>query len=251
MSAPADSPGQDVDRAPIALDAAASFPTLLVIGPRDETTHVQRALEDVPLLVEPVDDVGSALHRVGRSTFGIILLAAEDADVQDVARLHQSEIADGLPLFVVVSEACSDRRARMLYRAGATVVFAWPSEVLLVPKVIAEFVDSTAQGKPPQWSDAALAASVTARLELADGIGRGVMVRVEEGTAHVGGVVDSAWKRRRVLRILGQVPGIRSVNALDLDVTGSDDGGAELEDDTDSSEEVPRAQRNCDPSSAV
>jgi osmotically-inducible protein OsmY len=106
----------------------------------------------------------------------------------------------------------------MLYRAGATVVFAWPSEVLLVPKVIGELIDAAAHGDTPQWSDAALAASVTARLELAEGIGRGVTVKVTDGVAQVGGVVDSAWKRRRVLRILAQVPGLRSVTADDLHV---------------------------------
>jgi hypothetical protein len=198
--------------------ATATFPTLLLVGPREETRHVERALQELRVLVEPVDDVESALRRIGPSTFGIILFAAQDADADEVARLHDNERAEGLPLFVVVPEACSDRRARMLYRGGATVVFAWPSEVLLVPRVIAEFVDAAAQGERPQWNDAALAASVTARLELADGIGRGVTVAVHDGVADVGGVVDSPWKRRRVLRILAQVPGLRSVDAGELHV---------------------------------
>lgn len=197
--------------------AAASFPSVVLIGAREDTTHVQRALEEIRVLVEPVDDVDAALHRVGRSTFGIILFAT-DAHVDEVARLRGSELAESIPLFVVLPQHCSDKRARMMYRAGATVVFAWPSEVLLVPKVIGELIDATAQGDIPQWSDAALAASVTARLELAEGIGRGVTVRVADAVARVGGTVDSAWKRRRVLRILAQVPGLRSVNADDLHV---------------------------------
>lgn len=197
--------------------AAASFPSVVLIGPREDTTHVQRALEEIRVLVEPVDDVEAALHRVGRSTFGIILFAT-DAHVDEVAQLRRSDLAESLPLFVVMPERCSDKRARMLYRAGATVVFAWPSEVLLVPKVIGELIDAAAHGDTPQWSDAALSASVTARLELAEGIGRGVTVRVSDGVARVGGVVDSTWKRRRVLRILAQVPGLQSVNAEDLRV---------------------------------
>jgi len=198
--------------------AAASFPTLLLVGPHDETTHVQRALEEIRVLVELVDDVDTALHRIGRATFGVLLFADREAGVEDVARLRGSDLAEGLPLFVVVPEACSDRRARLLYRAGATVVFAWPSEVLLVPKVIGELIDVTAQGTAPQWNDAALAASVIARLELAEGIGRGVTVKVRDGVAEVGGVVDSSWKRRRVLRILAQVPGLRSVDAEGLHI---------------------------------
>jgi hypothetical protein len=198
--------------------AAATFPTLVLIGPHEETKHVQRALEDVRVLVELVEDVDTALHRIGRATFGILLFAGRDGGVEEVSRLRRSQLAEGLPVFVVVPEACSDRRARMLYRAGATVVFAWPSEVLLVPKVIAELIDVAAQGSPPQWSDAALAASVVARLELAEGIGRGVTVKVQDAVAEVGGVVDSPWKRRRVLRILAQVPGLRSVNPDGLHV---------------------------------
>ncbi|HET6584917.1 MAG TPA: BON domain-containing protein [Nannocystaceae bacterium] len=197
--------------------APASFPSIVLVGPREDTTHVQRALEEIRVLVEPVDDVEAALHRVGRSTFGIVLFA-NDAHVDEVARLRSSDLAESIPLFVVMPERCSDKRARMLYRAGATVVFAWPSEVLLVPKVIGELIDATAQGDTPKWSDAALAASVTARLELAEGIGRGVTVKVVDGVAHVGGVVDSPWKRRRVLRILAQVPGLQSVDADDLRV---------------------------------
>jgi vacuolar-type H+-ATPase subunit F/Vma7 len=218
MSAPSGQMRHDVDASRSGSAAAATFPTLVLIGPREETTHVQRALEDLPVVVEPVDDVDAALHRVGRETFGIIVVATQDADVEVVSRLRHSDLVEGLPLFVVVPDACSDRRARMLYRAGATVVFAWPTEVLLAPRVIAELIDAAAQGSPAQWSDAALAASVTARLELADGIGRGVTVAVHDAVADVGGVVDSAWKRRRVLRILAQVPGLRSVRADELHV---------------------------------
>ncbi len=198
----------------------ATFPSLLLVGPREETTHVQRALEDLPVIVEPVDDVDAALHRIGRSTFGVILFATRDGDVEAVSRLRHSDLVGGLPLFIVVPDVCSDRRARTLYRAGASVVFAWPTEVLLAPRVIAELVDAAAQGSPPQWSDAALAASVTARLELAEGIGRGVTVAVHDAVAELGGVVDSAWKRRRVLRILAQVPGLRAVHADGLRVSG-------------------------------
>jgi hypothetical protein len=197
---------------------SATFPALVLVGPTEETKHVQRALEEIRLLVELVDDVDAALHRIGRSTFGVLLFADREGGVDEVARLRGSDLAEGLPLFVVVPEACSDRRARMLYRAGATVVFAWPSEVLLVPKVIAELIDVSAQGSTPQWNDAALAASVVARLELAEGIGPGVLVKVQDAVAEVGGVVDSPWKRRRVLRILAQVPGLRSVNADGLQV---------------------------------
>ena len=218
MSAPSGQMRHDVEASRSGSAAAATFPALVLIGPREETTHVQRALEDLPVVVEPVDDVDAALHRVGRSTFGVIVFATQDADVEVVSRLRHSDLVEGLPLFVVVPDACSDRRARLLYRAGATVVFAWPTEVLLAPRVIAELIDAAAQGSPAQWSDAALAASVTARLELADGIGRGVTVAVHDAVADVGGVVDSAWKRRRVLRILAQVPGLRSVRADELHV---------------------------------
>jgi hypothetical protein len=218
MSAPSGQMRHDVEAPRSGSAAAATFPTLVLIGPREETTHVQRALEDLPVVVEHVDDVDAALHRVGRETFGVIVFATQDADVEVVSRLRHSDLVEGLPLFVVVPDACSDRRARMLYRAGATVVFAWPTEVLLAPRVIAELIDAAAQGSPAQWSDAALAASVTARLELADGIGRGVTVAVHDAVADVGGVVDSAWKRRRVLRILAQVPGLRSVRADELHV---------------------------------
>jgi len=225
----------DADASPTEVAVAASFPALVLIGPRDETIHVERALEGLRVLVEPVDDVGAALQRIGRSTFGVIVFASGDGDVDDLARLRGSDLADGLPLFVVVPESCSDRRARLLYRAGASVVFAWPGEVLLVPKVIGELIDDAAQGSPPKWSDAALAASVTARLELADGIGRGVTVSVKDGVAQVGGVVDSTWKRRRVMRILAQVPGIRAVNADELHVHAvpGSDGAAPHDDGSD------------------
>src|SRR5688572_29206021 len=142
MSAPSGQMRHDVEASRSGSAAAATFPALVLIGPREETTHVQRALEDLPVVVEPVDDVDAALHRVGRSTFGVIVFATQDADVEVVSRLRHSDLVEGLPLFVVVPDACSDRRARLLYRAGATVVFAWPTEVLLAPRVIAELIDA-------------------------------------------------------------------------------------------------------------
>src|SRR5829696_7851476 len=82
--------------------AAASFPTLVLIGPHEETKHVQRALEDIRVLVELVEDVDTALHRIGRATFGVLLFAGRDDGVEEVARLRRSELAEGLPVFVVV-----------------------------------------------------------------------------------------------------------------------------------------------------
>jgi len=111
-----------------------------------------------------------------------------------------------------VPEGFSDRRARGLYDAGSAAVFEWPSEALLMSRLLQQRLSLTARRRGPvAHGDEALARSIRNRLELARPTLPELSVSVEDGVVEIEGRIDSVWKKERVAQMLAHVPGVQAV----------------------------------------
>ncbi|MEM9457790.1 MAG: BON domain-containing protein [Myxococcota bacterium] len=189
---------------------------LVVIGDSEHADGVCAALHRISSRVHHVASVESALgRRWGRVQAHVLVSPLPEAKLKDaIVRLRFAG-----PVFVVVPEGFSDQRARGLYDAGSWAVFEWPSEALLLPRMLQERLRLTARrGGPATDGDEALARSIHTRLELARFSSPALEVDVDDGIVHVRGKVDSVWNKERVARTIEHVPGVKAVIAVGIRV---------------------------------
>lgn len=182
---------------------------LLVIGDAEHAQGVCAALRRVSDVVHHVRSVHQALERGGRRTRAHVLVSPlPEAQLKDaVARLRPAG-----PVFVVVPEGFSNQRARGLYDAGSAAVFEWPSEALLMPRLLQQRLRLTARRRGPAADgDQTLARSIQTRLDLARPSLPALEVDVDDGVVELAGTIDSVWKKERVSQMIAHVPGVRAV----------------------------------------
>jgi osmotically-inducible protein OsmY len=129
------------------------------------------------------------------------------------------------PIFVVVPDETPDVQSRRLYHRGATLVFEWPREALLLPRVALEMLDVEPRRSPATSEDLRLEKALRARLALVPGTSKQIRVEVRGGTAILAGEVDTLWMKRRIEQAAEQMPGVASVITRGLSVlpSGLDD----------------------------
>lgn len=182
---------------------------LLVVGDADHVQGICTALRHVSEAVYHVPSVQAAIERGGRRVKALILVSPlPEATLKDaVVRLSFAG-----PVFVVVPEGFSDRRARALYDLGTAAVFEWPSEALLMPRMLQQRLRLTARHRGSGADgDEALARSIRTRLEMARPTLPPLEIVVHDGVVELEGRIDSIWKKDRVSRMIEHVPGVRAV----------------------------------------
>lgn len=158
------------------------------------------------------------LSRLGPETLALLLVEAprKVPPALAVKALSESRPAGSLPLFVLVSDRPGDREVRKLYRAGATAVFRWPREALMLPRLLVETLGiSLVQGQTRE-ADRSLARRIRAQLRLVPALQRGLRVRCRDGAVQIGGSTESLGRKRELEEIVGHVPGVRSVSTTGL-----------------------------------
>lgn len=197
-------------------------PEILAIGSLEMTEKLSRALEQTSATVRRLASLEEARDHVGPTTIALILAATDETDhnrpIELVDRLAHEEGLDHLPLFVVVDESFEAEYAQSLYESGATVVFAWPSELLLMPRIMVEMLDVSMQEHAEQSADLSLTEALRAHLEVDNELGGDIDCEVRGGCAILRGEVDSLWKKRRLLGLVEHVPGVMGVIAQDVRV---------------------------------
>lgn len=204
----------------------------LLVGPPDRTEKLSRALQDLTAVLRPVETIDEALHSVTDETAALVLSGptVETEPRLVLERLGASSESRHLPVFVVVDEGCSPEHAHELYAGGATVVFEWPAEVLLIPHIVAEMLDVTLLDHKNQPVDESLTETVQAHIDVDGDLVERIQVEVSAGIAVLTGSVDSVWKKRRLVGIVSHVPGIRAVQADEVEVRTPRISDAQLQD---------------------
>lgn len=186
---------------------------LLVVGSAERRAHLQQAMHELaPLLrgVERVDAPGA--HVVPHTVAVILLNGGHDGWAQEIERLRgELGSARKLPIVVVADPGSDSDHVRAAYRAGATAVLEWPTEVLLVHDLLLELVELPGVTPSGAGGDVALTEAVAARLRLDPVLAERASCRVIGATAVVRGELRSAWERDRLVRLVEAVPGINHV----------------------------------------
>lgn len=208
------------DVSAVATSTAESRPEIIVIGSTEMTEKLRRALEETSAVIRATTAVTEVDPLVGPTTVAVLFEVVDTVDPEDavdtVDQLAQCRGLDDLPLFVVVDDDFEDERAQALYERGATVVFAWPSEVLLMPRIIVEMLDVTVHEHARQNSDSSLTEALTAHLSVEPDLAERVECEVRGGCAILRGEVESLWKKQRLLNLVEHVPGIVGIIAQDV-----------------------------------
>ncbi|MCA9709648.1 MAG: BON domain-containing protein [Myxococcales bacterium] len=182
---------------------------VVVVGDAEAADGVCSTLRRICGVVHHVPTVAAALEsRRLHARAHVLVPPLPKAALEDAV----TRLCFAGPVFVVVPEDFSDRRARGLYDAGTAAVFEWPSEALLLPRMLQERLRPLVRRRAtPTDGDEALARSIRARLELARPVMPPLDVEVDDGVVELEGRIDSVWKKERVCQMIAHVPGVRAV----------------------------------------
>jgi osmotically-inducible protein OsmY len=122
----------------------------------------------------------------------------------------------------VVPDATTEPQVRRIYERGASAVFFWPREALILPRALVEMIAMVRVRGRASKPDQALARAVRAHLRLVPEVESGVRVEVKQGIAFLSGETSLLWKKQVAEDGAAAVPGIKSAVAHDLHVARSD-----------------------------
>jgi hypothetical protein len=114
------------------------------VGKPQKTAPLREILSSLPVRVRESTSFAEVGEALRATTVGIFLVEPpRDALVEEVAGVAALPLTtSAVPLFVVVPDAATDPQVMRLYRRGATYVFAWPLESLVIPRLLQETLAS-------------------------------------------------------------------------------------------------------------
>jgi osmotically-inducible protein OsmY len=198
-------------------------PQVLLLGQEKRRELVRAALKD--LRIQVVDEPWNVQRprTLDRSTAAVVL-------VPPLATLRTWRAVDALreapwggtgAVFAVVSDDTGDSDIRRIYGAGATAVFEWPRDALLLPDLLAQTLGIVQARGRARHSDTALARAVRARLKITDLGTSQLRVSSRDGVVTLSGNIDALWQRSVITDLVAQLPGVRDVDAEGLMVPPS------------------------------
>jgi len=191
--------------------------TLLLVGEREEADSVAAVLSDLQVALDwsPTADGLDERERVG---VVVVELASGPGRARAAERVGAVRAASALPVFAVVSDESPGARIRRLYAAGASSVFEWPRESLMLGRFLAEMLALTFVRGRAARPDTALARTVRAHLKLLPGLDAPPHVEAHGGVVRAGAELGSLALKREVERCIAGVPGVRALDTRALHV---------------------------------
>ncbi len=195
---------------------------LIVVGESDRANAVVRALGDLAVDMARTSEVPAAAEP---GTLGFVLVSPLP-DGKSAARvtcdLRESKETDPIPVFAVIGDDVADNTVRRTYVAGATAVFQWPREALLLARLVAELLGVALVRGRAAKPQTALTRTLNAHLRLIPWITSGISVRTTaDGEAILTGPVGTYRRKLELRRMTMGVPGVKRVDDSGLWVTPS------------------------------
>lgn len=197
--------------------------TLLVVGPPQRARPVCKSLRRVKVELESLRWSAAVFARPDEATLGVVLLAplADEPAWRAVEKLRREVKRPAFGVFVVLFDEADDADVRRLYEAGATAVFDWPTDALLISDLVAETLGAEQVRGKAAHSDQALTRMVRARLALAHSIPRRLRLHATDGVLQISGSVQTLWQRSLIGELVERIPGVRDVVTSGLTVPPS------------------------------
>lgn len=163
--------------------------------------------------------------RLDARVLGVVIVApptnGEPPD-RAVSALRADRRGSAAPLFVVVDNDTGDRAVRKIYAAGATAVFCWPREALILPRLVAELLGVSLVRGRAKGPRKALTRRLTAHLRLIPWSTAGSRaVAKSGGEVHLSGAISTYWRKRELKRLLARIPGVTRIVGTHLNVEPS------------------------------
>jgi osmotically-inducible protein OsmY len=195
----------------------------------EELDAVESAVQELAVDVERAGNLDEAIAAFDVQVIAAVLVAPlPERPLPTAVTTLRDASGPTWPIFVVVPEGTPDVQSRRLYRKGATLVFEWPREALLLPRVALEMLEVEPRRSPATSEDLRLERALRARLALVPGASKRLRVQVRRGTAILAGEVYTLWKKRRIEQSAEQMPGVASVITRGLSVLPSGLGDREI-----------------------
>lgn len=192
---------------------AAQPPEIVLVGDRRRAIDVELALSQLSVATSRLPDLRSI--PPDRNLMAIVLVAPLEEEVlaPAIRRIRNGRRGwDRLPVFAVVADHPPDRHVRGLYEAGATAVFDWPREALLLPRIVAEILAVEMVGGRNSRAADPLTRTLRARLRLLPWGASLVRVQSDQGVVQASGRIPTLHHKLELERFIAETPGVQSVD---------------------------------------
>jgi osmotically-inducible protein OsmY len=216
-------PGRASKSKPRSAPARALDLNIVLVGLPGRLKSVERALGDFAPAIRKQrwgDDLDEV---VDEQTVAIVVVEPlAGTSITRAVRMAGDALAGThVSLFVVVDDGVRDGVVRQLYQGGASAVFEWPREAMILPQVLAELIGADRVRGRASEADRALERAVKVHLSVAAGLYRGLRVRARDGAVSISGTVSALWQKDEIEELAANVPGVTSVGIHKLDVAHS------------------------------
>lgn len=194
---------------------------VILYGAQPRVGQVEKALRGLEVSLK------TAIERPSpeASTLGVVLVApltSRQSITQVVKAVRSDKHGSGLPIFAVTDNDTRDRTVRRIYSAGATAVFLWSREALLLPRLVAELLGVAWVRGRAGGPQAALSRTLNAHLRLVPWSTAGVRASARKGgEVHLSGAVATFWRKRKIERLVTRIPGVTRIVSRELYVEPS------------------------------
>lgn len=190
---------------------------VLLIGHAPQRRAVARALKGLDAKVRGVSWDAFAQDACGPDTVAAIIIGPPPnaPGWRSVATLR-SLLPDRVAIAFVDPQPHNPRTIRRYYREGASVVFDWPRESILLAPVLAETLAIRMVHGKAKRGDRALGRVVRSHARLITPGIEGLSVSVQDGHVSLRGTAQSLPQAIAVESRAAEVPGVQSVDAANL-----------------------------------
>ena len=192
--------------------------TVILYGAPPRVEQVEKVLQGLDVTLSTTAERPSP----DATTLGVVIvtpLVPKQSAAQAVRAIRDAKHGRALPLFAVVANDTSDPGVRQIYEAGATAVFQWPREALLLPRLVAELLGVALVRGRASGPNTALNRTLTAHLRLIPWSTAGVRAAAKNlGEVHLSGAVTTYWRKREIERLVARIPGVTRIVSTELRV---------------------------------
>jgi osmotically-inducible protein OsmY len=135
-----------------------------------------------------------------------------------LGQFRADESRASIPVVVLAPSRVADRRARQLYRDGATAVLKWPDDAKVLSPILAELLGVTLASGRATSADDKLARTVLSRLRLLGGVFTRLGVTAKGGTVRLSGAVPSLEQKLEADQTAAMIPGVSATDLARLRV---------------------------------
>jgi osmotically-inducible protein OsmY len=195
------------------LSDISKVPSLVLVGSSMRVNDVATQLKPLGLKIIKVQYVKDMMRAIDPSVVGVIyVMPLKKSHVVSVHKnVMKQKRMRNFDFFAIAPNWVTARTERELYKVGIKMVFDWAKEKSSFETLFSKALNASLSTVRSNDTDTSLQHAISNRLKTSLGRRPQINVVVYHGIAMLRGEVETLQQKRKILKIMRRVPGLRGV----------------------------------------